>query len=163
MKKMTRKTATTSKSARRGVSPPRATRRAKPAATPVAAPAEVTEPTTEVLTEQAVPSPAAGSASAGSIDLGVSCTVHEAAALRQSCLDALGGKARPVIDGTRVERVDTAGLQVLVAFAIDCMERQIDFAWAGRSPALSRGVRLLGVDALLESPGMSAMSAGALV
>lgn len=79
--------------------------------------------------------------------------------MRELCLAALAGRVAPVIDGGSVERVDTAGVQVLVAFAIDCMERSIDFAWAARSPALARGIRLLGVEALLESPGLAAVPA----
>lgn len=96
----------------------------------------------------------------GTIDLGVSCTVAEIAALKAACLAALDGKDPPAIDGTRVERVDTAGLQVLVAFAIDCMERSVHFTWTGRSPALARGIRLLGIGALLESPGLAASPIG---
>lgn len=94
------------------------------------------------------------------IDLGVSCTLHEAAALRAACMAALESKDPPVIDGTRVERVDTAGLQVLVGFTIDCMERSLHFTWAGRSEALARGIRLLGIEALLESPGAATPMGG---
>jgi anti-anti-sigma regulatory factor len=93
---------------------------------------------------------------AGVIDLGASCTLADVAGLRSACLAALDGKAEPVIDGSRVARVDTAGLQVLVGFTIDCMERSTNFRWTGRSPELTRGIRLLGVDALLDSPGAAA-------
>ncbi len=94
------------------------------------------------------------------IDLGTHCTLQDVSGLRRSCLDALDGKLPPVIDGSRVERIDTAALQVLVGFAIDCMERSIVFNWAGRSPALVHGIRLLGIEALLESPGLPAMPMG---
>lgn len=103
---------------------------------------------------------AAAPAAPTGIDLGVNCTLQDIAALRGTCLAALDGKVPPVIDGSRVERIDTAALQVLVGFAIDCMERSIVFSWAGRSPALVHGIRLLGIEALLESPGLPAMSMG---
>lgn len=103
--------------------------------------------------------PAAASAPT-CIDLGTHCTLQDVAGLRRTCLDALDGKLPPVIDGSRVERIDTAALQVLVGFAIDCMERSIVFNWAGRSPALVHGIRLLGIEALLESPGLPAMPLG---
>lgn len=106
------------------------------------------------------PKVAAPQAAPGTIDLGASCTLHEVAALRGVCLAALEAKEPPVIDGSRVERVDTAGLQVLVGFTIDCMERSINFSWAGRSDALQQGIRLLGIEALLESPGVAAVPMG---
>lgn len=93
------------------------------------------------------------------IELGSACTLQEASAIRVQCLAALAGEVEPVIEGGAVERVDAAGTQVLVAFAIDCMERSVDFSWAGRSPALARAIRLLGVEALLESPGRAAIPA----
>jgi anti-anti-sigma regulatory factor len=96
----------------------------------------------------------------GKIDLGTSCTLHEATALRVACRAALESKEPPSIDGTRVERVDTAGLQVLVGFTIDCMERSMHFGWTGRSPALVRGIRLLGIEPLLESPGQGSTPIG---
>ncbi len=94
------------------------------------------------------------------VDLGVSCTLHEAAALRTACMAALESKDPPALDGSRVERVDTAGLQVLVGFTIDCMERSLHFTWAGRSETLVRGIRLLGIEPLLESPGAATPMGG---
>jgi anti-anti-sigma regulatory factor len=57
------------------------------------------------------------------------------------------------LDGSAVEQIDTAGVQLVVAFALDCLERSIHYAWTGRSPALEEAIRTLGVGALLESPG----------
>jgi anti-anti-sigma regulatory factor len=94
------------------------------------------------------------------LDLGASCTLTDVATLRTACIAALEAKDPPTIDGTRVERVDAAGIQVLVGFTIDCMERSINFSWSGRSPELKRGIQLLGVEALLESPGAAASPTG---
>jgi len=52
-----------------------------------------------------------------------------------------------------VREIDTAGVQLVVAFALDCLERGIAYSWKSRSPALDEAVRVLGVAALLESPG----------
>jgi hypothetical protein len=57
------------------------------------------------------------------------------------------------IDGRDVQQVDTAGVQLVVAFALDCLERNIKYSWKGRSAALEDVIRVLGVGALLESPG----------
>lgn len=105
------------------------------------------------LATESRPSPA-------TIELGASCTLHEVAALRAACLAALEAGDLPVIDGSRVEHVDTAGLQTLVGFTIDCMERSRHFTWRGRSDVLVQGIRLLGIEALLESPGIAASPTG---
>lgn len=107
------------------------------------------------------PGPAAlESAAAPAIDLGSSCTLQDVAVLRTACIAALDCKEPPAIDGTRVERVDAAGVQVLVGFTIDCMERSVNFSWVGRSPQLAHAIHLLGVDALLESPGAATPMGG---
>jgi anti-anti-sigma regulatory factor len=106
------------------------------------------------------PSAAAPPVASATIDLGTSCTLHDVAALRETLLVALAAGHSPVIDGSKVERVDTAGVQVLVGFTIDCMERSLHFTWAGRSEALRQSIRLLGVEPLLESPGVAAMPTG---
>jgi hypothetical protein len=51
-----------------------------------------------------------------------------------------------------VQQVDTAGVQLVVAFALDCLERGIHYVWTGRSAPLEEAIATLGVGALLESP-----------
>ena len=87
--------------------------------------------------------------------LGSCCTIHEAAALRAHLLEQAALPGPYEIDGAAVEQVDTAGVQLVVAFALDCLERGIHYVWKGRSPALEEAIRTLGVGALLESPGAS--------
>jgi hypothetical protein len=48
--------------------------------------------------------------------------------------------------------VDAAGVQLLVAFALDCLERGVAYSWKARSAALDEAIRVLGVAALIESP-----------
>ena len=86
------------------------------------------------------------------LSLGSSCTFQDVSRLHPALLDYLSDGTPVVIDASQVEQVDTAGLQLLVAFAIDCMERGIAFGWKARSTAFERSVRLLGLGALLESP-----------
>jgi anti-anti-sigma regulatory factor len=84
---------------------------------------------------------------------GASCTIHEAPALRTQLL-ALAAHPGPYeLDGSAVQQIDTAGVQLVVAFALDCLERSIHYTWTGRSAALEDAIRTLGVGALLESPG----------
>jgi phospholipid transport system transporter-binding protein len=118
--------------------------------------------TVEVMKADAtVPSPAEGASlavptatrSLGRIVLGATCTIHEAAALRAHLLEQTAHPGPYEIDGAGVQQIDTAGVQLVVAFALDCLEKGIHYAWTGRSPVLEEAIRTLGVGALLESPG----------
>ncbi len=96
----------------------------------------------------------------GRVVLGACCTIHEAPAIRAHLLEQAALPGPYQIDGASVQQVDTAGVQLLVAFALDCLERSIHYVWTGRSPALEEAIRTLGVGALLESPGAGTYSVG---
>jgi phospholipid transport system transporter-binding protein len=91
----------------------------------------------------------------GRIVLGSCCTIQEVGALKAQLLRQLEGQPPFLLDGAAVERVDTAGLQAILAFTLDCLERNIAFAWVARSEALSAAIELLSLAPLLESPGTS--------
>lgn len=93
--------------------------------------------------------------------LGTDCTMLEAPSLHERLSRMLDDSDPVVIDATDIERVDAAGVQLLAGFTIDCMERSIVFVWAGRSPVFERAVQMLGVGALMESPGVAASFPGA--
>ena len=93
---------------------------------------------------------------------GSTFTLQEAPALRDALIDRLADGAPVVLDASQVMQVDTAGVQLLVGFAIDCMERGIAFCWKSRSPALEQAIAALGVGALLESPAQTDQFAAAL-
>ena len=102
------------------------------------------------------PAPAEGAQPvAGKIVLGTACTIHEAQALRTHLLEKAAHPGPYEIDGGGVEQIDTAGLQLVVAFALDCLERNVHYVWKARSPVLEEAIRVLGVAPLLESPGAS--------
>ena len=90
--------------------------------------------------------------SRGRVVLGGSCTIHEAQALRAHLLERASQPGPYEIDGGGVEQIDTAGLQLVVAFALDCLERSLQYTWKSRSPALEEAIRVLNVGALLEYP-----------
>jgi phospholipid transport system transporter-binding protein len=100
------------------------------------------------------PAPAAGEIPASArVVLGAACTIHEAQALRAHLLEIAALPGPYEIDGGGVQQIDTAGVQLVVAFALDCLERNIHYVWTARSPVLDEAIRVLGVGALLESPG----------
>ena len=103
----------------------------------------------------AAPAKSAPSPKPGRVVLASTCTIHEAPAIKAHMLDQLTRPAPYEIDGTSVERIDTAGVQLLLAFALDCMDRNLGFFWKGRSAPLDEAIALMGVATLLESPGVS--------
>jgi anti-anti-sigma regulatory factor len=84
--------------------------------------------------------------------LGISCTIQEAAAVRAHLLAQAAQPGPYEIDGASVEHVDTAGVQLIVAFALDCLEKGVAYKWIGRSATLEKAINLLGVSPLLEYP-----------
>ncbi|SRR5688572_15503247 len=97
--------------------------------------------------------PAANPLASGKVVLGASCTIHEAPALRSHLIDQASHPGPYELDGSAVQQIDTAGVQLVVAFALDCLEKGVHYVWTGRSPQLEEAIRTLGVSALLESPG----------
>jgi ABC-type transporter Mla MlaB component len=89
------------------------------------------------------------------VTLGCSCTIRDAQALKTQLMDRLVGSEPCHIDGSGVERVDTAGVQLLVAFARECRGRNRPVVWTGRSAALDEAVDVLGVASLLEIQTLS--------
>jgi len=102
---------------------------------------------------KATAEPVGATPASGRIVLGTSCTIHEARNLREQMLAQAQSPGPFEIDGSAVQQVDTAGVQLVVAFALDCLERNAAYSWKGRSPALEDAIRVLGVGALLECPG----------
>ncbi|MDY6946280.1 MAG: STAS domain-containing protein [Pseudomonadota bacterium] len=90
--------------------------------------------------------------------LAANCSVKDAAALKISLCAVASEDTAVTVDVSAVERVDTATLQLLCAFARDRIGRKQKVTWRGESQALRDAVRLLGVGALLgfESNGVAA-------
>ena len=132
---------------------PRRGRKPSAAAAPALVPKIAAAPAIAVPAV-AVPAPAAAIPAARQVRvvLGTSCTIQEAAAIRAHLLAKASRPGPYEIDGASVELVDTAGVQLLVAFALDCLEKGVAYKWIGRSPTLEKAIELLGVGPLLEYP-----------
>src|SRR5262245_4633423 len=88
-----------------------------PTTEPKRADSEIVESMTVVAN---TPAPAAGDKPAsGRVVLGTACTIHEAQALRAHLLETANHPGPYEIDGGGVEQIDTAGVQLVVAFALD--------------------------------------------
>ncbi len=141
---------------------PVASRIEKPASTrakaaPVAvAVAVVTARDPEPATDDVVPAADAPvSADAFFLTLAADCTLRDAADLQFSLMVANGNPL--VVDGSEVQRVDTAGAQLLVALAQRQRHAGHRMEWKAASPELLNCSRRLG---LLDVLGLSALVAG---
>jgi anti-anti-sigma regulatory factor len=94
----------------------------------------------------------------GRIELGSSCTIREAVALKAQLLEQIERPTPIEIHGAAVERVDAAGLQLLLAFALDCLERNLAYVWTGQSLKLAQSIELAGIGSMLDSPGVSSFA-----
>jgi len=87
--------------------------------------------------------------SGNSIDLGGSLVINEVEAYRNVLLGALQGDGDLIIDGTEIEQIDGAGLQLLAAFALEAEKMQIMFKWCGASSVLCEASAQLGLAEVL--------------
>ena len=70
-----------------------------------------------------------------------------------STLNTVLAQAKPVeLDASRIERVDTAALQLVAAFCRAAHDAGLALHWQGVSPALTEAVTLLGLSQTLGQP-----------
>jgi phospholipid transport system transporter-binding protein len=93
----------------------------------------------------------ADTAAAAPVLLPADCRMAAQAALKMELLGALEAGAI-VLDGTQVERVDTAALQLLVLFRRELDAHGGTLHWHGTSDALNEAAGLLGLAQILNLP-----------
>jgi ABC-type transporter Mla MlaB component len=89
----------------------------------------------------------------GSLALAADCTVAEMDALKSALTRHLDESGPITLDVSALQRIDTAGLQLLAAFVRDRRTAGRAVAWRGRAPSLEAAARLLGLHQMLELPG----------
>jgi len=78
--------------------------------------------------------------------------VSDAAALKEH-LGALLAEPRPVtLDISALQRIDTAGLQVVTAFVRERTGNGLAVEWRGTAPVLTTAAQLLGLTSILNLP-----------
>lgn len=87
------------------------------------------------------------------VELDVRLTIAQAAGLHRTLLARLEQGGAIIIDGTQVEEIDTAILQLLTCLWRTGKERGIACAWHGASDALRRSAGLIGVADMLQLSG----------
>jgi anti-anti-sigma regulatory factor len=116
-----------------------------------AAPANAPQPPTpDPRSQTTLSTPAVGTIeNTEPIVLDAVITIAEAAALKDQLLPHINRKGEIYVDGSRVQSVDTAGLQVLLAFVRTLRGHDAVVHWTGVSDSLQETAELLGVASLI--------------
>jgi ABC-type transporter Mla MlaB component len=99
----------------------------------------------------------AATATPRQLALDASCTLREAAALQASLVAAASDADPLTLDGGAVQRIDTAGLQLLVALARHQAAAGHRLEWQAASSELLRCSDRLG---LIDALGLTSLAAG---
>lgn len=86
------------------------------------------------------------------VSVPATCTFRETAELKSTLLRWVDAADAVQLDVSALQRIDTAAVQVLCAFARDRQSRALAFCWVGEAEALNDASRLLGVSSLLGLP-----------
>jgi len=88
----------------------------------------------------------------GSFAVAAECTVADASSLKTGLAKLLEQPGIVTLDIGAVQRIDTAGLQVIATFIRERESHGRQVQWHGHAPALSAATKLLGLAALLKLP-----------
>jgi phospholipid transport system transporter-binding protein len=102
--------------------------------------------------KSALKRPASGSSHSGVLVLSADCTVAASAALKADLLEALQHPKPVTLDIASVQRIDTAGIQLLAAFVRERESLGLPVEWRGTAPTFASAARLLGVARALGLP-----------
>lgn len=88
----------------------------------------------------------------GVVRLPADCRISAQNALKAELVAVLDAGAIAVLDGSRVERIDTAALQLLVIFQRELEARGGAVSWRGANGVINEAAGLLGLAQLLKLP-----------
>jgi anti-anti-sigma regulatory factor len=92
----------------------------------------------------------------GVFAIAAECTVADADSLKSGLAKLLEDSGPVTLDISAVQRIDTAGLQVIAAFVRECESYGRRVEWQGAAPAFTAAVVLLGLGACLRLPAQVA-------
>ena len=90
------------------------------------------------------------------IELPAKLSIAQSADWHRTLSSRCEGQAALVLDGSRVEEIDTAILQLLVSAWRGAVKRGAECRWQGASEALRHSASLVGVAAILQLDGTTA-------
>jgi ABC-type transporter Mla MlaB component len=86
----------------------------------------------------------------GAFSIAAECTVADAGSLKAGLAKLLDDAGMVTLDISAVQRIDTAGLQVIATFVRERESRGRPVEWRGNAPALSAAAKLLGLSSFLK-------------
>ena len=95
----------------------------------------------------------------GSFAVAAECTVADASSLKTGLAKLLDEAGSVTLDIGAVQRIDTAGLQVIATFIRERESHGLQVQWRGHAPALSAAAQLLGLGELLKLPAQEVEAA----
>jgi ABC-type transporter Mla MlaB component len=114
-------------------------------------PGAATRTTRRGRTARNTPAPGV-EAKTGTFAVAAECTVADASSLKTGLSKLLEESGIVTLDIGAVQRIDTAGLQVIATFIRERESNGRQVQWRGQAPALSAAAKLLGLCALLKLP-----------
>lgn len=90
--------------------------------------------------------------SSSTLALAAECTVSDALSLKERLGALLDEPQTVTLDITALQRIDTAGMQVITAFVRERAGHGRRVEWQGTAPVLATAARLLGLTSLLKLP-----------
>jgi ABC-type transporter Mla MlaB component len=84
--------------------------------------------------------------------LAAECTVSDASSLKERLASLIDQPQAVTLDITALQRIDTAGMQVITAFVRERADHGRPVEWQGTAPVLVTAARLLGLTSLLRLP-----------
>ena len=88
----------------------------------------------------------------GSFAVAAECTVADASSLKTGLAKLLDESDAVTLDISAVQRIDTAGLQVIATFIRERERQGRQVLWRGQAPAMVTAAKLLGLSSLLKLP-----------
>jgi phospholipid transport system transporter-binding protein len=88
----------------------------------------------------------------GAFAVAAECTVADASSLKSDLAKLLDDTGIVTLDISAVQRIDTAGLQVIATFIRERESQGRQVEWRGSAPALTAAAKLLGLGSLLKLP-----------
>jgi ABC-type transporter Mla MlaB component len=86
------------------------------------------------------------------LTLEAQCVVSDAATLKESLASLLDEPLAVTLDISALQRIDTAGVQLITAFIRERATRGRAVEWQGSAPVLQSAAQLLGLTSLLGLP-----------
>jgi phospholipid transport system transporter-binding protein len=87
------------------------------------------------------------------------CTIADADALKSGLAKLLEHPDAVTLDISAVQRIDTAGLQLIASFVRERAAHGRRIEWQGAAPAFSTAADLLGLSSLLQVPAQASRRA----